>query len=65
MSNFGVRRSCRRFNNSSRNENRIAEPSAPAVHNRRGAALLRPISATDNCPCYDPSLHFPKLKPKN
>ena len=65
MSNFGVRRSCRRFDYVSRIEHRIAEPSAPAVHNRMGAVALRLTPATDKCPCDDPSLHFPKLKTDN
>jgi hypothetical protein len=64
MSNFGVRRFCRRFSNLSRNERRIAEQTALAVRDLGGAAALRP-TPTNKCPCYDPSLHSPKLKTKN
>src|SRR5579863_8245603 len=32
---------------------------------RRGASPLRPISATNKCPCYDSPLLSPKLKTKD
>jgi hypothetical protein len=65
MNNFGVRRYCRRFDNLSRKQHRIAQPSAPAVHDSRGPSPLRPSSATNKCPCDDLSLHSPKLKTDN